>query len=217
MYFRRTPFLPGIYCRTFRSMSFQSSWFIIICELSWFWHIHDYFYLYAKYLWYLLLRIDLAAFWTRNGITAGSCPILVMSCNQWMNDFMFLFSPVVWQICLLLTMIVKNYWKSSSNLVHVLSMHDSKLSSNTSVEIISAFVKPWNSSVSSTPNITNAYLTVWLASFGACVVIFYVFLLRVQFLTLDFIVKSIGYITHLDIPLFETGVVLPLRSKDQTQ
>ena len=89
-----------------------------------------------------------------------------------MNALMLFFVPVVRRICPLLTVRVENDLKSSSNLVDVLSVHDSKSLSNTYVEILSDFVKSLNMYTSSTLNITNASLMVWLDFFGDCVIIF---------------------------------------------
>ena len=122
---------------------------------------------------------------------AGSCTFLIMSRDYWMKSFMFHFLPGVRRIYLLLTVILENELKYLPNSVDVLSMHDSKPSSNTFVKIISDFVKHWNRSMSSTTHINNASLTVWLASFGACVIILYIPFVCV-IAEVEFIVKSIG-------------------------
>ena len=132
MYFKVDPFLHGMDCRKFRNIGFQSSH--IYFFVNWFFSVSTIIFdLYEKYSWDFLLQINPMSFWTGNLIMAEYFQVLIMSPDYWMNSFMLRLVPGVRWICLLLTVSVENDLKPSSNFVDVLSMHDSKSSSNTSL------------------------------------------------------------------------------------
>ena len=116
------------------------------------------FLIYAS--WCLYLLIYSATFATRKRVKSGSSPKRYWSLVQWMNALTLFFCLGFNRIWSFTSVRVEYDFKSSSNYLTILSMHDMKLSSNNSLEIRFSCESPWKSVGILIPHMNTTFATV---------------------------------------------------------